>query len=192
MNFQYSQFSASTLKQHIEDGLPRGIISHNQEYYATMAFIDYNDVAKEVTVLIAGKDPQMPSTISRDVFIDGFVRVFVRPLLLHQFQDLKTVGYIKTKEGDFERAVGLLKGRVQYSNYWSVPHSFYNCMKLFGDNHPSIQGCLKVTFAKENSPIRSDTYTGATFTTPTFFNHYDLGWYVTNETHVLCQNGEVN
>ena len=83
MNFQYSQSSPSTLQQYIEDGLPRNIISQNWEYYATMAFVDYDEVAKEVTVLITGEDPQMYSTISCEVFINGFVRVFFRPLILH-------------------------------------------------------------------------------------------------------------
>ena len=92
MNFEYSQSSASTIKQYIEDGLPLDIISRNQECYATMAFVDYDAVAREVTVLIAGDDPQMHSTISRGVFIDGFIRVFVRPLLLHHFKDLKRLG----------------------------------------------------------------------------------------------------
>ena len=32
---------------------------------------------------------------------------------------------------------------------------------------------------------------GDTFTTPTFFNRFDLGWYITNETHVLGGNGEL-
>ena len=73
------------LQQYIKDGLPHDIISRNQECYDTMAFIEHGKVAKEVTVIIAGGKPQIHSTISRDVFIDGFVRVFVRPLILHQF-----------------------------------------------------------------------------------------------------------
>ena len=118
MNFQYSQSSASTLQQYIEDGLPRDIISRNQECYAIMRFVDYDDVAKEVTLLIAGEDPQMHSTISRDFLIDWFVWVFVRPLLLHQFLDLRTVKYLKTTDDEYDRAVIILGVRVKYSDLW--------------------------------------------------------------------------
>ena len=88
-------------------------------------------------------------------------------------------------------AVNLLGGHVEYANFWTSPLSFYECMKLFGDNHPSIQGCLKATFAKEGQTSLHNNYTGSSFTTPSFFNWFSMGWYVTDETHVLGTNGEV-
>ena len=191
MNFAYSQSSSQTIAQYINDGLPRDIISQNQECYSTMKFVDYDAVAREVIVLIAGVDPQMHSTVCRDVFVDGFVRVFVRPLLLQKFSDLLSVRYLKTTDGEFDDAVKAAGGVVEYSNHWTNPKSFYDCMKLFGDNHPSVQGCLKATFAKKGHPTQHDNYTASLFTTPTFFNRFDLGWYVTDETHVLMQDGEV-
>ena len=66
-----------------------------------------------------------------------------RPLILHQFVDVKTARYIKMTNEDYDKAVRILRGCVQYSDYWSAPHSFYDCVKLFGGIHPSIQGCLK-------------------------------------------------
>ncbi len=115
-----------------------------------MKYLEYDAITREITLLIAGIDPQMHSTISRDVFIDGFVRVFVRPLLLKRFSDLKKVTYIKTTSEIYDMAVNLLGGCVEYSTFWTSPHSFYECMKLFGDNHPSIQGCLRVTFLRSD------------------------------------------
>ena len=191
MNFNYRQSSTQTIRQYIDDQLPRDIISQNQECYSIMKFVDFDAITREVTVLIAGDDPQMHSTICRDVFIDGFVRVFVRPLLKQQFTDLDSVNYIKTTNANYDNAVRVLGGRVEYFNYWTSPHSFYDCMKLFGDNHPLIQGCLKSTFSKSRSPSTHDNYTATKFTTPSFFSRFDLGWFVTNETHVLGTNGEV-
>ena len=138
MNFAYRQSSPSTLTQYINDGLPRDIISQNQECYGTMKFVDYDAVAREVTVLITGEDPQMHSTVCRDVFVDGFVRVFLRPLLLQHFTDLVSVRYLKTTDDVFDDAVKAAGGTVVYSNHWTSPKSFYDCLKLFGDNHPSI------------------------------------------------------
>ena len=105
MNFAYSQSSLQTIAQYINDGLPRDIISQNQECYSTMKFVDYDAVAREVIVLIAGVDPQMHSTVCRDVFVNGFVRVFVRPLLLQKFSDLLSVRYLKTTYGECDGAV---------------------------------------------------------------------------------------
>ena len=67
-------------------------------------------------------------------------------------------------------------------------------MNLFGDNSPFIQGYLKGTLPKaklhNNNPHPSHHSTD-TFTTPAFFNKWDLGWFVTDETHVLATDGEV-
>ena len=162
----------SALLHYIHNGLARDIRKQNMECYPHMRFIDCVDGV--VRVVIGGEDPQMNSTISRDVFIDGFVRVFVRPLLLERFPDLEKVSYIKTTSEIYDMAVNLLGGRVEYANFWTSPHSFYECMKLFGDNHPSVQGCLKATFAKEGQTSHNN-YTGSTFTTPSFFNRFSMG-----------------
>ena len=104
--------SEESLREYIIHGLPRDILSKNQECYSIMKYLEYDAITREITLLIAGIDPQMHSTISRDVFIDGFVRVFVRPLLLKRFPDLKKVTYIKTTSEIYDMAVNLLRGRV--------------------------------------------------------------------------------
>ena len=83
-------------------------------------------LVREITLLIAGVDPQMHSTLSQDVFIDGFVRVFVRPCLLEKFPDLKKVTYIKTTNDIYDMAVNLLGRWVEYASYWTFPHNFTN------------------------------------------------------------------
>ena len=91
----------------------------------------------------------------------------------------------------YDMAVNLVGGQVEYANYWNSPHRFYECMKLFGDNHRIMQGCIKATFAKEGQPVTTNNYTVSTFTTPTFFNWFSMGWFLTDETHALGTNREV-
>ena len=109
------QSSDETLREYIMHGLPRAILSQNQDCYTIMKFLEYDCISREVTLLIAGDDPQTHSNICRDVFIDGFVRVFVRPCLLTKFPDLATVSYLKTTNVIYDMAVNLLGGRVEYA-----------------------------------------------------------------------------
>ena len=179
----------STLAVYIGDGLKRDIIAQGQNCYSSMFLVDYTNGV--VRVFIGGIDPQMGSLVSRDVFVDGFVRIYVRPLILGKFTDVTRVDYMKTTDEDFNAVVFSLGGEVSYSDYWTTPHSFYECMKLFGDGHPLLQGHLKGTFPKDNCEPRNADYLTDTYTTPLFFNRWDMGWFVTNETHVLATDGMV-
>lgn len=179
----------AALTHYINNGLARDINVQNRECYRTMMFVDYADGV--VRVLVGGEDPQTQMMVSRDVLIDGFVRIYVRPLILNNFPDVTTVKYIKTTDEDFDEIVGRLGGTVLYSDYWSTVHSFPQCMELFADNHPLLQGCRKGTFLKDPSLPRNADHLFDGYTTPSFFNKWDLGWWVTNETHVLCNDGVV-
>ena len=82
---------------------------------------------------------------------------------------------MKTTDEDFNAVVFSLGGEISYSDYWTTPHSFYECMKLFGDGHHLLQGHLKGTFPKDGSEPRNADYLTDTYTTPLFFNWWDMG-----------------
>ena len=82
-----------------------------------MKYLEYVVITRDISLLIAGIDPQMHSTISQDVFIDGFDRVFVRSCLLETFPDLLKVTALKTTDDIYNMAVNLLGGQVEYANY---------------------------------------------------------------------------
>ena len=180
----------SALLHYIKNGLARDITSQNMTPYRHMRLASLNDGV--ASVIIGGADPQTNSTISRDVFIDGFVRVFVRPIILGKFPDVNTVEYINTADDRFDGIVENLGGTVEYADFWELGHTYHECMLLFGDNSPLVQGFLKATFPKiHNNNPESSNNSVIKYTTTAFFEKWSLGWFVTDETHVLAIDGSV-
>ena len=173
----------------MSDELKRDIIAQGQTCYSSMYLVDYTDGV--IMILIGGIDPQMGSLVSRDVFVDGFVRIYVRPLIVEKVPDVRTVNYTKTKDDDFNAVVMRLGGEVVYSDYWITSHSHHECMNLFGGGHPLLQGHLKGTLPKDSSEPQNAVYLNENYTTPAFFNRWDMGWFVTDETHILASSGTV-
>ena len=109
-------------------------------------------------------------------------------MIKFKFPDVTTVDYIKTTDEGLETIVLSLGGTVTTAGYWATSHSYHDCMKLYGDNSPFVQGYLKATFPKDTSLPRSNNNLLTFYTTPSFFEKWDLGWYVTDETHLLGRN----
>ena len=179
----------SALCHYIHNGLARDINEQKMDCYPYMRMVNFTDGV--VRVVIGGEDPQSYSTISRDVFIDGFVRVYVRPLVKAKFPDVDRVEYVKTTDEQFEGIVMGLGGKVTTADYWETNHSYHDCMKLFGDNSRLVQGYMKATFPKDSSLPRGSSNLHDTYNTQSFFQKWNIGWYVTDETHVLGTNGVV-
>ena len=179
----------SALLHYINNGLAHDINNMNMDCYQHMRLVDYVD--GKVWMLIGGKDPQTHSTISRDVLIDGYMRVYVRPLIVSKFQDVHSVIYIPVTNIGFDDIVEKLGGTVSQSNYSEKGHSFRDCMKLFGDSSPFVQGFMKGTFLKHNNKPSSSNQLMDKYSTMHFFQRWDLGWFLTDETHVLATNGKV-
>ena len=126
----------SALLHYIKNELARDIIKLNMKPYRHIRLVSYQDGV--VGVMIGGEDPQTNSKISRDVFIDGFVGVYVWPLILKNFPDVNAVAYVKTTDEGFDGIVQSLGGNVSYADYWETLHSFQQCMHLFRDNSPFV------------------------------------------------------
>ena len=95
------QVVRSALLHYINNGLARDINNMNMQCYCHMRLVEYVD--GRVWMIIGGEDPQTHSTISRDVLIDGYMRVYVRPLLLLKFPDIHTVVHIPVTDIGFDR-----------------------------------------------------------------------------------------
>ena len=126
----------SALPHYIKYWLVRNIANQNMKCYHHMRFVDFVDGV--VQVIIGREVQQTNSLISCNVFINGFVQVYVRPLILEKFLIVDRLEYVKITDKGFDGIVRSLDRTVKYANYWETFHIFHQCMRLFGDNLPLV------------------------------------------------------
>ena len=176
---------------YIRDRLSSDIVECGHTPYEHTSVVEWHPVSKCLKLLIGGVDLQTHSNASRDVLIDGYVRVVVGPLIKERFPLVNNVTFMYTWDDGYELAVTNAGGLMTNADVWNVKTSFVDCMKIFGDSHPCIQGCVKSPSSK-NLHVKAPTnFENTSFTTKTFFRRFDLHWYITDETHIIGIDGTV-
>ena len=158
------------LNAYIRISLCSDIEQAGRELYEHISLVDWQPSTSTVTLLICGLELQTRSQISRDVLIDGFCKLVVEVNIMRVFDVVCEVDFLRSWDEAYDEAVMAVGGELTTPDFWCNPKPFEDCVRMYGDNHPCIQGFSKSFVRKPTyqSNCRDDDYMQSSFTTPKF------------------------